>query len=252
MPSLLLRLAGWPLTVLREYPTVFDRWVWLRRYLWPGPRRTLDAGCGTGAFTLYAAKIGNEAIGITWDEQEIQHARARAQMLGVGHTQFVQADLRELDRLAPQLGRFDQVICLEVIEHIHDDRRLLAGLSALLPPGGRLLLTTPYKHYRPLRSDHLSVQEDGGHVRWGYTHEEMRALMAGCGLEVVVAEYVSGFVSQNITNLMRRLTGRNFGLVWALTFPLRFWQLFDRPLTRLLRYPYFSIAVVAIKRDGDT
>ena len=58
-------------------------------------------------------------------------------------------------------------------------------------------------------------------------------------------------VSQRLTNLMRRLTLR-IGRVpaWALMLPLRALVVLDRPLTRLTRYPYLSIAMVAVKGDG--
>ncbi|MGH7934815.1 MAG: hypothetical protein ACREQN_16860, partial [Candidatus Binataceae bacterium] len=63
----LVRLLGWRATVLHGDPMTLDRWRWLKRHLRAGRLRTLDAGCGSGAFTMYAAKIGNEAVGITFD-----------------------------------------------------------------------------------------------------------------------------------------------------------------------------------------
>jgi SAM-dependent methyltransferase len=200
---------------------------------------------------MYAARIGNESIGISLEEEQIRRARIRASVLKIDQVQFIQADLRHLDQWMAQLGTFDQVICLETIEHILNDHKLLADLAVLLRPGGRLLLTTPFEHHKPLWGDRLSEREDGGHVRWGYAHAEMRALFNQCGLDVVVEEYISGFISQQITNLMRGLSPENSRLTWALTLPLRLCQVLDVPLTRLLNYPYLCIGMVGIKRDGD-
>ena len=238
-------------TGLRGDPATFDRWRWLKRHLMPGPLRTLDAGCGYGSFTIHASRIGNESIGLSIEEEQIQKARVRAGVLRIRNVRFIQNDLRDLDKFADQLGKFDQIICFETIEHILDDRKLLADLSALLKPGGRLLLTTPFRHYRPLWGDKLSPYEDGGHVRWGYTCEEMGELLNECGLEVVLEEYISGFVSQQLMNLMRILSKENTRIVWALIFPLRLFQILDSPLTRLIGYPYLSIGVVAVKQGGD-
>jgi len=243
-----IRLFGWKATIFYGDPLVFDRWIWLRRHLRPGSLRTLDAGCGSGAFTLYAAKIGNEARGLSFDERNNRKATVRADILGIPNATFLQADLRQLDRLKDQLGRFDQIICFETIEHIRDDRKLVRDLSDLLTRSGRLLLTTPFSGCPPLRGDTVSEREDGGHVRWGYTHEEIRRLFEAHGLEVTAEEYISGTVSQHIVNLQRAISVVSPLLGWTATFPLRICQVVDPTVTNILKRPWLSIGVVGLKR----
>lgn len=226
---------------------VFDRWKWLSRHLEPGPLRTLDAGCGSGAFTLYAAKIGNQAVGLSFDERNNEAARERAELLGIENVRFLECDLRKLDAFQ-NIGTFDQIICFETIEHIMNDRKLVADLSQRLRPGGRLLLTTPFAHYKTPFRDPISEIEDGGHVRRGYTHDEIKKLFAEADLEVEKAEYVSGLVSQILTYPIWHLNGIAQRLFWMATFPLRIFQPLDEPLTRFLRHPTFSIGVVGVKR----
>ncbi len=246
----LVRLIGWPATVLHGDPAVFDRWRWLRRHLQAGPLRTLDAGSGSGAFTMYAAKLGNEAVGISYDERCNRVARERARILGLRSIEFVDGDLRELERWSNELGTFDQIICFETIEHIRDDRKLVTDLAALLKPGGRLLLTTPHIDHRALVGDaELSEEEDGGHIRRGYGFDEMRLLLLAGGFEVVSAEPIYGFASQQLINLMRLVARLNGRLAWVLVFPLRVIQPIDRPLTNLLRYPFLGIGVVAVRKE---
>jgi hypothetical protein len=120
-------------------------------------------------------------------------------------------------------------------------------LSGLLKPGGRLILTTPYKNGRPIYGDGLSSVEDGGHVRTGYTHEEIRALFTGAGLEVITQDYVSGVVTQKIVELMRRLTPIGPRFAWAVTFPLRIFQPADPVLTKATGYPFYIVAAVGAK-----
>ncbi len=248
MTNTLVKITGWPATILHGDPSVFDRWRWIRRQLLHGSVRTLDAGCGSGAFTMYAARCGNEAVGISFDDRNNLIATERSRLLGLTNIRFITADLRKLDEISENLGKFDQIICTEVIEHILNDRKLLADLSSLLKSGGRLILTTPFKHGRPIHGDRISDTEDGGHVRAGYTHEEIRDMFAQAGLEVAGEACMCGVITQSLMEVMRRLEpiGRTFA--WAATFPLRIFQAVDVPVTRAARYPFYIIGVVGIKR----
>jgi SAM-dependent methyltransferase len=246
----LLRIFGWRFLLVTGDPTVLDRWLWLRARLEKGARRTFDAGCGNGGFSIYAAHTGNRVVAASFSPEEQEAARARADTLGITGIDFRQIDLRELARHSEGLGSFDQIICLETIEHVRDDEGLLAGLAAMLEPGGRLLLSTPYSGHRPLYTEERdpSPQEDGSHVRYGYSQERLRDLAAAAGLEVRDEGFISGFASQKLTDLMRRLSLR-LGLLgaWAIVLPLRPLVLLDRPLSRLLGYPYLSVALCAVK-----
>jgi SAM-dependent methyltransferase len=246
--DLLVYLLGWPALVLQQDPPAWDRWRWLRSELRHGALRTLDAGSGSGAFTIYAAEKGNVVLGLSLDEAANRRAARRAALLGVRRVGFRKADLRQLDVIAPELGGFDQILCLETIEHLSNDAKLVSDLAGLLRPGGRLFLSTPWAGHRPLVGEKPSRTEDGGQVRWGYTAAELTQLFTAAGLEPVSERYLSGVVSQQLTNLGRRIEpalGRH--LAWALTAPLRLLSWLDRPLTRLLRYPWLSIAVVGVK-----
>lgn len=244
----LVYLCGWPALVLQQDPPTWDRWRWLRSELRSGSLRTLDAGSGSGAFSIFAAERGNVVLGLSIDDVANARAARRAALLGVRRVGFRRADLRQLDVIAPELGAFDQILCLETLEHVSNDAKLLADLAALLRPGGRLLLTTPWAEHRPLVGETLSATEDGGHVRWGYTGARLGELFRGVGLELVSERYLSGVVTQGITNASRRLA-RTVGphAAWLLTAPLRLLQALDRPLSRVLRYPWLAIAVVGVK-----
>jgi ribosomal protein L11 methylase PrmA len=75
MRNIFIRLMGWRAAIFHGDPTVYDRWKWLRRYLSHGALRTLDVGCGSGAFTMYAAKIGNESVGLSFNDSNSQAVR---------------------------------------------------------------------------------------------------------------------------------------------------------------------------------
>jgi len=248
----LLRLLGWRGLLLQSDPPTWDRWRWVRKHLAPAGDdlfvRTLDAGCGSGGFSLYAASRGHHVLGLSFDDDANAMAMRRAAILNLPHARFRTADLRGLDRLTGELGTFDQILCLETIEHLSDDDKLVRNLAALLRPGGRLLLTTPSIAHRGLVGEALSATEDGGHVRWGYSVERLRELLRCAGLEPVSEAYLSGIVSQQITNVARVLA-RTVGVraAWAMTAPLRLLGVLDRPLTRLLNYRWLAVAIVGVR-----
>ena len=250
MENILVRLIGYKATVLHGDTAVFDRYTWLKKHLLPGPSRTLDAGCGSGAFTMYAAKIGNQATGISFDKRNNEIAAQRAKILNIHNIKFIDGDLRKLGEMSGTLGKFDQIICFETIEHILDDKKLIKDFSSLLKPDGRLLLTAPYKYSKHLYGDdkNLSTHEDGGHVRIGYTHKEMADLLEKSGFKIQVLEYITGYISQQLINLQRILAKINSKLAWLIIFPSRIFQFLDPVLAKIIDYPYLSIGIVAIKR----
>jgi SAM-dependent methyltransferase len=255
MPDVLLRVFGWRFLLITGDPCVLDRWLWLRRYLRRGSLRTFDAGCGNGGFSIFAASVGNEVVAASFSSSEQESARRRAAMLGVTGIDFRIIDLRELEDHRSALGMFDQIICLETIEHVTDDEGLVKSLTAMLNPGGQILLSTPFDAHHPLYTEDRepSPTEDGSHVRYGYSQERLSQIADAAGLDGASEGFISGVVSQKLTDLMRRSSAR-VGLfpAWIILFPLRVLVLLDAPLSRILHYPNLSVALCAIKRPSQS
>lgn len=76
-------------------------------------RRVLDAGCGTGAFAVEAARRGAHVTAIDLSPTLVQLARERLpHRLGVGEIDFVVGDM-----LDPALGRFDYAVAMDSLIH---------------------------------------------------------------------------------------------------------------------------------------
>jgi SAM-dependent methyltransferase len=254
MLDALLQFFGWRFLLITGDPCVLDRWLWLRGQLRGGSMRTFDAGCGNGAFSIFAASTGNEVVAASFLSSEQESARRRAEILGVTGIAFQIIDLRELASRRGELGTFDQIICLETIEHLREDEGLVEQLAGMLRPEGRLLLSTPFDRHRPLYTEdpHPSPVEDGSHVRYGYSQERLRRIAESAGLKVTSESLISGVVSQKLTDLMRRLSAR-IGLLpaWVIVLPLRVLVIFDAPLSRILRYPRLSVALCAVAPPSE-
>ena len=102
--DLMLRVLGWRSLLIHGDPCVLDRWLWLRSHLRTGPARTLDAGCGNGAFSIYAAREGNQVLATSFSERELDDARRRTELLGLGG-RGVRGARPARDRAAPRRAR---------------------------------------------------------------------------------------------------------------------------------------------------
>jgi SAM-dependent methyltransferase len=159
----IIRMLGWRLLLITGDPCVLDRWLWLRRHLRSGSLRTLDAGAGNGAFSMYAARIGNSVVAASFSAEELERARRRAATLGVTGVDFRVLDLRELDSQRAALGKFDQIICPETIEHLRDDEGLVRGLAQMLEPRGRAAADDAVR--RPPAAVHRGARAQPGRGR---------------------------------------------------------------------------------------
>lgn len=90
-------------------------------------RRILDAGCGTGALAVEAARRGAEVVAIDLSPTLVDLARERLPAVpGPGRVEF-----RVGDMLDPTLGHFDHVVAMDSLIHYRADDavRVLAGLA---------------------------------------------------------------------------------------------------------------------------
>ena len=106
----------------------------------------LDIGCGAGGKTMYYASLGAGSItGIDVVEHYREEAEALAGQLGYGGIfTFVCGDAANMS--FPDCS-FDTVIMNDAMEHVADPEAVLAEVSRVLKPGGRLFVNfPPYNH----------------------------------------------------------------------------------------------------------
>lgn len=100
--------------------------------------RVADAGCGSGVIAAHLAKTASAVVGFDSNPSAVAFA---ADAYRSERLRFV---LGPFERIVEE-GPFDQIYCLEVIEHLYEEQaiatmRLFARAAA---PGAQLFLTTP-------------------------------------------------------------------------------------------------------------
>ena len=142
----------------------------------------LDVGCGAGLLAEPPARLGGAVTGVDAAAENIAAAQAHAAGSGLA------IDYRAGELAGLDLGQFDLVTCMEVLEHVADKSAFVAALAASLAPGGLLILSTPNRTVasRVLlveAAERLGMVPRGTH-HWDdfVTPDEARELLAGAGL----------------------------------------------------------------------
>jgi SAM-dependent methyltransferase len=133
------------------------------------PARVLDAGCGWGVTLEALERRGYPSVGIDISRRTLERLDRRGRLL-------IEADLT--GSVVPDVELHDAVLALDVIEHIDDDRALLATLAALVRPGGIVIVSVPA--LPELFGEFDAIQ---GHRR-RYMPGTLRAAFDGSGLVV--------------------------------------------------------------------
>jgi glycosyltransferase involved in cell wall biosynthesis len=117
----------------------YNKWMLQQLSPWLG-RRVLEIGSGIGSFTRYL--VGRELVVAT--DLNPRYLRILANTFE-RHTrvEVMPLDLTDFDPAPIAARGIDTILCLNVLEHVEDDRAALRRLHAALVPGGRLLLLVP-------------------------------------------------------------------------------------------------------------
>jgi 2-polyprenyl-6-hydroxyphenyl methylase/3-demethylubiquinone-9 3-methyltransferase len=160
---------------------------------WPGAdgqarplagKGALDIGCGAGLVCEPLARLGAGVTGVDAAAENVAAASAHAEAMGLD-IRYMAGEVAGLD-----IGTFDLVTCVEVIEHVADKPAFLRDVAARLSPDGLLVMSTPNRTAAS-RVLLVGAAEAVGYVPRGTHHwedfitpEEFEALLTEAGLTV--------------------------------------------------------------------
>jgi 2-polyprenyl-6-hydroxyphenyl methylase/3-demethylubiquinone-9 3-methyltransferase len=160
---------------------------------WPGAaalarplagKAALDIGCGAGLVCEPLARLGAAVTGVDAAAENVAAASAHAEAVGLD-IRYMAGEVAGLD-----IGTFDLVTSVEVIEHVADKPAFLRDVAARLAPDGLLVMSTPNRTAAS-RVLLVGAAEAVGYVPKGTHHwqdfitpDEFEALLADAGLTV--------------------------------------------------------------------
>ena len=156
----------------------------------PSNKLLLDAGCGVGEYMFEIARRYpvKGLVGVEIQKEKIDFMNERTNKLGYDNLCGVCKDLSR-DRLPP--GKFDFCFCIDVLEHIENDKKVIANIFSSLRDKGLFLIHVPnlkvkrsFKEFRNYR------QAD--HVRNGYDLEGLINLLDDSGFRILSTKYTIG------------------------------------------------------------
>lgn len=157
------------------------------------PQTILDAGSGDGSVSAYLARCYPQArvLGVEVDREKVKNCQLILSRLGRTNLHFVQGDLLEYRPIQV----FGLIVCIDVLEHIEDDQRVLDNLATSLRSGGQLIVHVPRQ--RQLLKHHFGDAHifamTWDHVRTEYTEAEILKKLTAAGFEVQAMRYTFGW-----------------------------------------------------------
>jgi len=148
----------------------------------------LDVGCGAGLLSDPLSRLGARVTGVDPAPSSIEIARAHAAETGAP-AQFRQGTVEDVLR---EGGRFDVVVAMEIVEHIHDVPAFVTAAASLVRPGGLLALSTLNRTLKSftlaiVAAEHVLRWVAPGTHRWEQfvTPDELQAALTAAGMSEV-------------------------------------------------------------------
>jgi SAM-dependent methyltransferase len=106
--------------------------------------RILEIGCGEAGVLKAFINKGCEGVGVELDGTRIEDAQKfLPEDIAAGRLKFVTKDIYKVDTDKDFNGLFDIIVLKDVIEHIHDQPKLIGLMKNFLKPGGIVFFGFP-------------------------------------------------------------------------------------------------------------
>jgi SAM-dependent methyltransferase len=128
----------------------------------------LEVGAGIGNFTSKLSRYGK----VTAIDYDFSYKNANYGDIEKGRYFFGDK-------------KFDSIVCMNVLEHIKDDKKALSNMFNLLKPGGKIILLAPAFQFA-----YSDLDKNLGHFR-RYTKDQLSNLLKTSGYSLLTNRYLN-------------------------------------------------------------
>ena len=171
---------------LRRMATLapYNRWLHERFEHYLGSR-ILEVGSGVGNQTQFFVDDREQIVASDIEPHYVRELRGRfgdRKNVRIASYRF---PLSAADRDELRASRINTVVCMNVLEHIENDKATLADFASVLPSGGHLVLLVP-----SMKGLYGTLDQHLNHFR-RYAADELRDAVTGAGFEVETLRFLN-------------------------------------------------------------
>ncbi len=211
-----------------------NKWIFeqIKPYL---GRNVLEVGAGIGNISKFLISFKRNVILTEINEAYLDYLRYR--FIGNPKVKILKHDILLDEALNLASFKIDTIVCINVLEHIHDDKKALDNIYKILGEGGKLILFVP-----ALKILQGSLDEKLSHFR-RYEKGELLAKLEACGFSIEKIYYFDFFAAFGwffYGKILKRKTMSSFQI-----------KMFDKfipilaKLERKIRIP-FGLSLIAV------
>ncbi len=209
----------------------------LRKYTLenPGAENILDAGSGFGQYTWRMWKMNKnwKILGTDLKEEQINDCNAFiSKTRAAGQVSFRVADLTTYK----EDEKYDLVLCVDVMEHIEDDRAVFGNYFSSLREKGWLIISTPSDKGGSDVHDEDDQSFIEEHVRDGYGMDEISEKLLSAGFRDIKTGYTYGTPGKISWKISMKypILMLNASVILAIILP--FYYILVMPFALILNY----------------
>lgn len=162
----------------------YSKWIFntYKKYV---NKRVLDIGAGVGTMTQYYLNDCEMAVATDIFQDQIDAMNRRFQYYPDFNA--ILFDILIDDITVLQDKKFDTIICINVMEHLEDDKKALLKMKDIIQENGKIIIMVPA--FQLLYS---YLDRNVSHYR-RYNRGELSELAKECGLEILLNKYFNFF-----------------------------------------------------------
>lgn len=161
----------------------YNHWIYdnIQRYIGDN---ILEVGAGIGNITDFII-FKNKLTAIDINQDYIDYLNAKYSFRDASSFHAFNVDIQNIKSSPLTAEKFDTVICMNILEHLKDDRGAITNMSTLLEPGGRLIILVP-----ALKALFGSMDISFEHLR-RYNKDDLKSLIRDQDMEIVRLYYLN-------------------------------------------------------------